>query len=228
MRNPTRIGSFAMLPLLIVLAAPGFAAAQGSAQPQVPQPAAGGVDWEGAGVGVATLVANVAYIPAKAVYAILGGITGGAGYALTGGNSQTADTIWRSALGGDYVLTPQMLSGRAPIHFSGPTTTPLGPAASAASPVIAPSSSAAAPSAPYSSAMNSGTASAMTSSNGSTVTSSNGMGSGSAMGSGMASSNLGSTRSSSAAMGGPSATAAPIGSTSITSEPADPGTGPVR
>jgi hypothetical protein len=98
--------------------------------PQVQQPESGGVNWKGAGVGAATLLANVGYIPAKTVYAILGGIAGGAGYALTGGNQQTANSIWRSSLGGDYVLTPDMIKGDAPIHFSGPSnpTAPTPPA----------------------------------------------------------------------------------------------------
>jgi len=61
-------------------------------------------------------------VPAKLVFGILGGITGGASYVLTGGNTDTANTIWRSSLGGDYVLTPDMVAGQKPIHFSGPTT----------------------------------------------------------------------------------------------------------
>jgi hypothetical protein len=135
----------AVVTLSLMLAAPwcqaqtNGAPAQASSA-QVPQPANGGVDWKGVGIGAATLLANVGYIPAKAVYAILGGLGGGAGYALTGGNTQTADTIWRSALGGDYVLTPAMISGQTPIHFSGPTMTPPDPNASGAS---APVSSAA-------------------------------------------------------------------------------------
>jgi hypothetical protein len=63
------------------------------------------------------------YIPAKLVYGILGGIGGGAGYLLTGGNTQVSDTIWRSSLGGDYVVTPDMIKGDQPVHFSGPTET---------------------------------------------------------------------------------------------------------
>jgi hypothetical protein len=89
---------------------------------QVPQPDAG-VNWPGAGYGAAALFGNVLYIPAKLVYALLGGIVGGGTWALTGGNTQAADTVWRSALGGDYVLTPQMVSGDQPINFSGPTQT---------------------------------------------------------------------------------------------------------
>lgn len=126
----------AIASLAMVLAIPLSAFAQNtgeqqpaSGSPQVAQPESGGVNWKGAGMGAAALVANVGYIPAKTVYAILGGITGGVGYALTGGNQQAANTIWRSSLGGDYVVTPDMLSGKAPIHFSGPA----GPAAAGTS-----------------------------------------------------------------------------------------------
>lgn len=92
--------------------------------PQVPQPEdQSGVNWKGVGVGAGTVLGNAVYMPAKLVYGILGGIAGGAGWALTGGNTQIADTIWRSSLGGDYVLTPSMVAGKQPIHFSGPTAT---------------------------------------------------------------------------------------------------------
>ena len=121
----------AIASLGVVLAVPIGAIAQTTQTdqnggPQVAQPESGGVNWKGAGIGAATLLANVGYIPAKTVYAILGGITGGAGYALTGGNQQTANAIWRSSLGGDYVLTPEMLRGQAPVHFSGPPVPPAG------------------------------------------------------------------------------------------------------
>jgi hypothetical protein len=100
---------------------PGTASAP---QAQVPQPQGdSGVNWKGVGVGAGTVVGNALYIPAKLVYGILGGVAGGAGWALTGGNTQVANTIWRSSLGGDYVLTPNMVAGQDPIHFSGPITT---------------------------------------------------------------------------------------------------------
>jgi hypothetical protein len=92
-----------------------------AAQPQVPQPDSGGVAWSDAGIGVATMFADVVYVPVKFVYAALGGIAGGFAFVLTGGNTQVSNTIWRSALGGDYVLTPRMIAGQDPIHFSGPT-----------------------------------------------------------------------------------------------------------
>jgi uncharacterized membrane protein YgcG len=103
--------------------------AQGAtpSQSQVPQPDQGGVNWKGVGVGAGTLASNIFYIPAKLVYGVLGGVAGGAGYALTGGNKQVADTIWRSSLGGDYVVTPDMVAGKEPLHFSGPTETSLPP-----------------------------------------------------------------------------------------------------
>jgi hypothetical protein len=74
-------------------------------QPQVAQPSEGGVNWKGVGIEAGTVAGNVLYVPAKLVYGILDGITGGADYALTGGNKEVAETIWRSSLGGDYVIT---------------------------------------------------------------------------------------------------------------------------
>jgi len=102
--------------------------------PQVAQPSDGSVNWKGVGVGAGAVVGNLVYVPAKLVYGILGGIAGGAGYALTGGNKQVADTIWRSSLGGDYVLTPEMMTGEKPIYFSGPSDTGRTPPAGNSSP----------------------------------------------------------------------------------------------
>ena len=121
--------------LAVILAMPAgplaeYAAAQSSqsvgppATTQVPQPADNNVNWPGAGYGAGALLCNVLYIPAKLVYAILGGIVGGGTYLITAGNQQAANTVWRSSLGGDYVVTPQMLAGQQPINFSGPTDTP--------------------------------------------------------------------------------------------------------
>jgi hypothetical protein len=119
------------LMLTMALCAPAeYAAAQvngpqpnAGAPTQVQQPQEGGVNWPGAGYGVGALFANVLYVPAKLVYAILGSLVGGGTYLVTAGNMQAADTVWRSALGGDYVVTPQMLAGQQPINFSGPTET---------------------------------------------------------------------------------------------------------
>ncbi|HEX4211681.1 MAG TPA: hypothetical protein VHY56_14875 [Candidatus Binataceae bacterium] len=119
---------FAVGILALSLALPLAAGAQDSSgvgtNPQVPQPdQSAGVNWKGVGVGAGTLVGNVFYMPAKLLYGLGGGLVGGAGYVLTGGNKQVSDTIWRSSLGGDYVLTPDMVAGKQPVHFSGPTDT---------------------------------------------------------------------------------------------------------
>ncbi len=116
------------LALTMAIFAPEYASAQqpntGAPTTAVEQPQEGGVNWSGTGYGVGALFANILYVPFKLTYAILGGIVGGGTYLVTAGNTQAADTVWRSAFGGDYVITPQMLAGQQPINFSGPTGTP--------------------------------------------------------------------------------------------------------
>jgi hypothetical protein len=112
--------------LLLLFGTPASPANSGDAipssdQPQVKLAREGGMNWKGVGIAAATVATNIVYIPAKLVYAILGGLGGGAGYALTGGDKLVADTIWENSLGGDYVLTPQKLTGEEPIYFSGPS-----------------------------------------------------------------------------------------------------------
>ena len=73
-----------------------------------------------AGMGVLTAGSNVLYMPAKLGYAVLGGVTGGLAYVLTGANYRVAEDIWTPSLGGDYVLTVDHLQGQKFIYFSGP------------------------------------------------------------------------------------------------------------
>jgi hypothetical protein len=80
------------------------------------------VTWKSVGSGVGAVASNVFYVPAKLPYGTLGGIAGGGGYALTGGNQRVANTIWRSSLGGDYVIAPDMISRQSPAHFTGPAS----------------------------------------------------------------------------------------------------------
>src|SRR5439155_612092 len=47
---------------------------------------------------------------------------------LTGGDLQTAETVWVTSMGGTYVVTPGMLQGEEPIVFTG---TPSGTNATA-------------------------------------------------------------------------------------------------
>jgi hypothetical protein len=74
-----------------------------------------------AGVGLVTVGANLGYIPAKLIYAAVGGVTGGLAFAVTGANYQVAERIWTPSLGGNYVLTTDHIRGREPIYFSGTT-----------------------------------------------------------------------------------------------------------
>ena len=98
---------------------------------QVPEPAEGGVNWGGVGWGALSLLANIPYIPAKMLYALTGSLVGAGAWAVTGGNTQVANTVWRSSLGGDYVVTPAMLAGTQRISFTGPTSTAPAPARAA-------------------------------------------------------------------------------------------------
>lgn len=100
------------------IAAATLVAALGSAQP------ARAAFLEEAGWGSLTVLANVFYMPAKLVYATLGGITGGLALGLTGGDMDAADSIWVTSMGGNYVLTPQQLRGEDPIAIAG-TPDPL-------------------------------------------------------------------------------------------------------
>ncbi len=125
-RTSTLMAGALALAMLAPMGTTAFAQNSGTASapsPQVPQPDQGGVNWSGVGYGAGALATNILYIPAKLVYALAGGLVGGGAWCLTGGNTQTANTIWRSSLGGDYVVTPDMLAGKEPIHFSGPTDT---------------------------------------------------------------------------------------------------------
>ena len=92
-------------------------------------PVAGGSDtWSAVGWGVLTGLANVVYVPAKLVYAGLGGLTGGMALGLTGGDTKTAESIWEPSLFGDYFLTPSMVQGQEPFSFAGtPTAAPPPP-----------------------------------------------------------------------------------------------------
>ncbi|HXC51572.1 MAG TPA: hypothetical protein VN634_11850 [Candidatus Limnocylindrales bacterium] len=71
------------------------------------------------GIGMVAVLANVVYMPVKVTYGILGGVTGGFAYVLSGANRDVADGVWVPSLGGDYVLTTDMMTGRERVHFNG-------------------------------------------------------------------------------------------------------------
>lgn len=74
---------------------------------------------EEAGLGVASALLTLPYGPAKILYAGLGGIVGGATWLLTGGNTETAKTVWEPSFYGDYVITPDHIRGEKPLRFFG-------------------------------------------------------------------------------------------------------------
>lgn len=67
--------------------------------------------WKEAGLGIVSVLGSAIYSPVKVHYAALGAVTGGVAWVVTGGNTELAQKIWESALGGDYLITPQMLRG---------------------------------------------------------------------------------------------------------------------
>jgi len=71
------------------------------------------------GYGVGSVLASCVYAPAKLVYAGVGGLTGGVGYMLTGGNKDVAQKIWTPSVRGTYVITPEMLKGKEQVQFVG-------------------------------------------------------------------------------------------------------------
>lgn len=74
-----------------------------------------------AGYGLLAALVNVAYIPAKIMYAGVGGLVGGLAYITTAGDIDTAQGVWSPTVGGDYVVTGPMLRGEQPIFFVGQT-----------------------------------------------------------------------------------------------------------
>ena len=184
MRKGTVMVTTIAFTLSILLALPigplvDYAAAQSqpasSTQTQVPQPPDNNVNWSGAGYGAGAVFCSLLYIPFKLTYAILGGLVGGGTYLVTAGNTQAANTVWRSSLGGDWVVTPAILQGQEPLNFSGPTDTPP----DAAQPATASSSTSASSTttanfgvAPIAPLPSSGTSSGVSSTNASTSPSS--------------------------------------------------------
>ena len=72
-----------------------------------------------AGLGIGSGLLTLVYLPLKVAYAALGGIIGGFAYALTGGDLDTAKTVWKPSFYGTYVITPDHLKGNEPVRFYG-------------------------------------------------------------------------------------------------------------
>ncbi len=92
-----------------------------------------------AGMGAAVFFGNLLYMPAKFVYAILGGVVGALAYPLSGMDDKVSKRIWDASLRGTYALTPDHLRGDKPVRFLG-VPQEEEEATSLASPTPAPSS----------------------------------------------------------------------------------------
>ena len=71
------------------------------------------------GMQVASWLLTVPYCAGKSAFAIAGSVVGGLGYAFSGGNSETAQSIWTKTVYGTYILRPAHLRGEEPIQFLG-------------------------------------------------------------------------------------------------------------
>jgi hypothetical protein len=71
------------------------------------------------GIKVASWLLTIPYCAGKSAFAIAGSVVGGLGYAFSGGNSETAQSVWTTSVYGTYILRPAHLRGEQPIHFLG-------------------------------------------------------------------------------------------------------------
>lgn len=74
---------------------------------------------EESGLQAACWVLTIPYGAAKMAYAIGGGIVGGLSWAITGGDTEVAKSVWYPSMTGDYIVQPQQLTGDKPIRFVG-------------------------------------------------------------------------------------------------------------
>jgi hypothetical protein len=70
--------------------------------------------------GVGAAFCTLVYAPLKVVYALGGSVISGFAWAWTLGDTDVAGPILRSAVRGDYVVTPSHLEGRRDLRFVGP------------------------------------------------------------------------------------------------------------
>ncbi len=74
-----------------------------------------------AGMEAAAALSTIVYFPVKLVFALGGGIVGGLTYAFTVGDEEAAQRVWQASMEGNYIVTPENLTGEQPIYFVGPT-----------------------------------------------------------------------------------------------------------
>lgn len=74
---------------------------------------------ENTGIQVGSWLLTVPYCAGKSAFAVAGAIVGGLGYVFSGGNEQTAQSVWTTSVYGTYIIRPVHLRGEEPIQFLG-------------------------------------------------------------------------------------------------------------
>jgi hypothetical protein len=74
---------------------------------------------EQGGMGAAAGLTSVVYAPVKVAYAAGGSVVAGLAYVLSGGDKDVAKPIFDASVRGDYVVTPEHLSGKRELEFVG-------------------------------------------------------------------------------------------------------------
>lgn len=71
------------------------------------------------GMGAAAGLTSVVYAPLKVAYAAGGSVVAGLAYVLSGGDKEVAKPIFDASVRGDYVVTPQHMTGERELEFVG-------------------------------------------------------------------------------------------------------------
>ncbi len=84
-----------------------------------PATAAGNELAQEGGTGALAALATLIYGPVKILYATGGLVFGGLAYAFSGGNTDVLNAVLTPAIRGDYVITPNVVTGNDEWHFLG-------------------------------------------------------------------------------------------------------------
>lgn len=71
------------------------------------------------GLGVGSLMSTLLYGPVKLTFALGGSLVSGLAWAVTGGDAEVARPIFYSAVRGDYLITPDHLTGKRSVELVG-------------------------------------------------------------------------------------------------------------
>ncbi|MGR3301400.1 MAG: hypothetical protein ACUZ8I_02740 [Candidatus Scalindua sp.] len=62
--------------------------------------------------GMNSSLLSLLYTPIKVNIAVIGGVVGGLAYPLTGFNANVSKKIWSASMGGTYLITEDILTGK--------------------------------------------------------------------------------------------------------------------